>query len=140
MEGDVINEQGDVCLEIQGLKPDLILLAIHPDCYLSNPSTVTTGLLRAIEKHHHEIACICHPYDRNQCGEYFDIKQIVDIANHYHIPIEFNAKTLYAGNVIEEKLDYVLENADEVYVNSDAHTLRDLKELRKFAFAYLKEK
>jgi hypothetical protein len=37
-----------------------------------------------------------------------------------------------------EKLDYVLENVDEIYVNSDAHTLREMRELRKSAFAYLK--
>jgi hypothetical protein len=65
---------------------------------------------------------------------------VVEIANNYHIPLELNAKTLHRGNAIIEKLDYMLENADEIYVNSDAHTLRGMKELRKSAFEYLKQK
>lgn len=62
------------------------------------------------------------------------------MANTYHIPIETNGKTIHCENAITEKLDYVLEYAESVYVNSDAHTLRDMRELRKSAFAYLKEK
>jgi hypothetical protein len=64
----------------------------------------------------------------------------VEVANQYHIPLELNAKTLHSGNAIIEKLDYVLANANEIYVNSDAHTLRGMKELRKSAFEYLKHK
>jgi histidinol phosphatase-like PHP family hydrolase len=82
---------------------------------------------------------IGHPYDKYQLGEYIEIEKIVEVANTYHIPIEFNAKTLVHGNALREKLDYVLENADEVYMNSDAHTLYSLKEFRKSAFAYLKQ-
>jgi hypothetical protein len=33
----------------------------------------------------------------------------------------------------------MLKNANEIYINSDAHTLYDLKESRKFAIKYLKE-
>ncbi|MDR2190612.1 MAG: hypothetical protein LBP53_05515 [Candidatus Peribacteria bacterium] len=29
VEGDIINEQGDVCCEIQNSKPEFILLALH---------------------------------------------------------------------------------------------------------------
>jgi histidinol phosphatase-like PHP family hydrolase len=140
VEGDVLNENGDVCFEIQGLKPDFIILSVHQDKYKSAPETATIGLVHAIERYHDEIACICHPYDKRQLGEYIDIERVVEIANTYHIPVEFNAQTLYYEKAITEKLDYMLENADEVYVNSDAHTLREMKELRKSAFEYLKQK
>jgi hypothetical protein len=42
VEGDLLNEKGDVCFEIQGQKPDFIILSAHYECYASAPETLTT--------------------------------------------------------------------------------------------------
>jgi hypothetical protein len=38
-----------------------------------------------------------------------------------------------------QKLDYLLKNANEIYINSDWHTLYEIKEHRKKAIAFLRE-
>lgn len=38
------------------------------------------------------------------------------------------------------KLDYLTKNADQIYVNSDGHTLYEIKETRKQAIQFLREK
>jgi len=38
-----------------------------------------------------------------------------------------------------DKLKIMLGEANEIYVNSDAHTLYELTEARNFAFNFLKE-
>jgi hypothetical protein len=59
--------------------------------------------------------------------------------NKYKIPLEFNAKNLHRGKTNIEKLHYLLQNTDRLYLNSDAHSLWELKEVRPFAKSFLKE-
>jgi hypothetical protein len=53
--------------------------------------------------------------------------------------MEFNASDFVFGNTDMEKVHIVLKNAKYIYVNSDAHSLYELKEHRKIAFEFLKE-
>jgi histidinol phosphatase-like PHP family hydrolase len=139
VEGDVINEEGDACLEHQKMKWTFTILSLHR-AYESEPATATKWLLKSIERHHKEIHIIGHPYDKSQLWEYIDIKQIVEIANDYHIAMEFNRGTFSKWNTISENLMYMLENAKQIYVNSDAHSLSSLGKLRKECFAFLEER
>jgi tyrosine-protein phosphatase YwqE len=65
---------------------------------------------------------------------------LVEVANSYHIPLEFNYGTLTKGNAIQKNLVYMLENAKQIYVNSDAHSLSSIGKLRKECYDFLKEK
>jgi L-arabinose isomerase len=53
--------------------------------------------------------------------------------------LELNAKTINKGLFEENKLRYMLENANKIYFNSDSHTLYELRELKKLAVKYLEE-
>ncbi|MCT4616981.1 MAG: PHP domain-containing protein [Candidatus Gracilibacteria bacterium] len=139
VEGDLLNENGDTCFTIQGLESDFKILSLHDGIYCGDVKKTTQGLIKAIEKNYNQIKLIGHPCYIGGKSQYYDIKQIVEVANNYNIPLEFNAKNIHRGKTDLEKLDYMLRNADEIYINSDAHTLYDLKESRKFAIKYLKE-
>ena len=65
---------------------------------------------------------------------------IIDLANHYNVPIEFNGSNLYTKRTNMKNLMKVLNHADQIYINSDAHTLYELKEARNFCFEFLEEK
>lgn len=54
--------------------------------------------------------------------------------------LELNCFYLVSKRDLDEKaLDLVLERADRIYVNSDAHALAELKESRKQSFRYLEQ-
>lgn len=72
-------------------------------------------------------------------GPHLDIKTLVRFCNEQHIPLEFNGKNLMRGKTDLEKLKILLGEANEIYVNSDAHTLYELETARNTAFAYLKD-
>ncbi|MBO4516800.1 hypothetical protein J5751_05230 [bacterium] len=66
-----------------------------------------------------------------------DMAPIVDLCNNYDIPIEFNRSTFDRKNYVEDKLMYVLKNTKRIYVNSDAHNLARIKQLRKSCYDFL---
>ena len=59
---------------------------------------------------------------------------------NYDVPLEFNAKNFAWWKTNLEKLDYLLKNANKIYINSDAHTLYELKTVRQKAIEFLYEK
>jgi len=67
------------------------------------------------------------------------MKELVEVANHYNIPMEFNRGTFNKGKAIEDKLMYMLEHANKIYVNSDAHSLNSLKKQREECYDYLEK-
>ncbi|MDR0369155.1 MAG: hypothetical protein LBH96_01055 [Candidatus Peribacteria bacterium] len=115
------------------------ILSVHRNSYQAEHTTTTKGLLNAIERHHDKIDIIGHPYDTKELGEYINIKEVVELANHYHIPLEFNNGTFAKNNDIRENVIYMLENAEQIYVNSDAHSLSSMRKLRKECFDFLEE-
>lgn len=139
VEADLLNEKWDICTTIQWIESEFIILAAHKWTYKSDFKTVTQGLIKAIERHHKKIKFICHPDDNFQVWEYIEIEKLVEVANKYNIPLEFNWYTFSGWNSNFPKLEYMLKNANELYLNSDAHTLFQLRENRKLCFDYLRE-
>ena len=60
-------------------------------------------------------------------------------ANHYKIPLELNCSNLVYQRDNMDNLRKMLSIADRIYVNSDAHTLHELKTLRQEGFKFLRE-
>lgn len=139
VEWDLLNEDWDVCLVNQQIEWKFTILSVHRNSYLSEPETTTKWFLNAIEKHHDKINLIGHPYDINELWEYIEIEPIVELANKYWIAIEFNYGTFRKNRAIKEKLNYMLKNAKDVYVNSDAHSLSSMQIKRQGCYDYLKE-
>ncbi len=139
VEWDVLNEDWDVCLTNQKIEWNFTILSVHWNGYLSAPETTTKWLLNAIEKHHDKINLIGHPYDTNELWEYIEIEPVVELANKYWIAMEFNYWTFRKNRAIKGKLDYMLKNAKNVYVNSDGHSLSSLQIKRQGCYDYLRE-
>jgi histidinol phosphatase-like PHP family hydrolase len=149
IEADLLNEQGDICNQIQNKTSDFIILSYHRRTYKGDKKKLTQAFINAIERHHEEIKMIGHLHISFLEGLEIDVAKIVALANKYKIPLELNCKYLSIGGESEknpeniakqiEAIKLMLSKADQVYVNSDAHTLWELKELRKIGFKFLKE-
>ena len=139
VEWDLLNESGDVSFDIQWIEGDFLILSAHSDIYQWDPQTVTEGTIKAIERYHEKIRFIGHPCNNADFWKYYDIERLVECANTYKIPLEFNAKNLLLGKTNIDKLHILFEKADRLYLNSDAHTLYQLREARPFALQFLKD-
>jgi DNA polymerase (family 10) len=139
VEADLLDNKGNVCYDIQGVPGDFVILSAHPDVYSGRPEEITHAYIQAIQKHHKNIGCIGHP-DARYFSAFLDMEELVKVANHYGIPLELNGSCLSRGFSDLAKLETMLERADRIYVNSDAHTLNQLRDARKFAFDYLRQK
>jgi len=139
IEADLLNESGDVCMDIQGITSEIIILSSHPPpVYSGDPYKINDGYLNAIERYHDKITFIGHP-----CSKYFedyiDIMKITEMCNKYAIPMEFNCANLVNERTNLDNLKIMLESANQIFVNSDAHTLNEIKVLRKIGFQFLSE-
>lgn len=137
VEWDLLNEFGDICIESQWHVQKFTILSVHHKVYESNPESTWKWFLMAIERFHDQIDFIGHPYSQKHNWEFIDIKAMVDLCNQYGIPIEFNHSVFESWNYIKENLDYVLKNAKKLYVNSDAHNLAQIRQLRKSCYDFL---
>ena len=137
VEWDLLDEDGNVCFDAQWYPQNFTILSVHRHVYASEPSTTGKWFLAAIEKYHDKIDCIWHPYSKKQNWDFIDIKALVELCNYWDIPIEFNHSVLESGDYIEENLVYVLKNTKKIYVNSDAHNLAQIKQLRKSCYDFL---
>lgn len=95
--------------------------------------------MRAIERHHDSIKFVAHPCKKGKFDDHYDIEALVEVANHYGVPLEINSKNIMHNRTNLTKLHTMIELADSLYLNSDAHTLYELQEARPFAINYLKE-
>jgi len=140
VEADLLDEEGNICDHIQGVKGDFIILSYHYEVFKGDKKKITQAFIKAIEKHHDKINCIGHVYAFvKDTG--IDITKVVACANKYKIPLEFNCRYLTSGKHMadSEAMKLMLYKADQIYVNSDAHTLWEFRELRKQGFKFLKE-
>ncbi|MBN2459120.1 hypothetical protein JXB28_02455 [Candidatus Woesearchaeota archaeon] len=140
VEADLLDEDGSICDHIQGVKGDFIILSYHAEVFKGDHKKITQAFVNAIEKHHDKINCIGHIYAFIK-GTGIDIARIVDCANKYNVPFELNCRYITSGKhkADMDALKLMLSKADAIYVNSDAHTLWELRELRKKGFEFLKE-
>jgi histidinol phosphatase-like PHP family hydrolase len=140
IEADILNVNGDVSMDIQGMSSDLIILSTHPTPpYEDAPNKITLAYLNAIEKHHNKITFLGHP-----CSvyyeDYIDIEAVTELCNKYEIPMEVNGTNIATNRTNLINLSKMLKMVNRIYVNSDAHTLYELKTSRAIAFQYLQEK
>lgn len=139
VEWDLVNQNWDICNTIQGIEQDFFILSAHIWVYESDSETITEWYINAIEKHHEKIKFIGHPCNSRCFSKYVNIEQLIETCNKYDIPMEFNATDLIKKNTDIDKLHIMLTKAKFVYVNSDAHSLYELKFHRKVAFDFLEE-
>lgn len=138
VEGDLLNEQGDICDHIQGKASDFLILSAHDKVYSGNPTKITEAYLNAIKKHAEKIKFLGH-LDIKYFDQYLDLEQVVEAANSYNIPLEVNCANLVNEKTNLDNLRKMLSIADRGYINSDAHTLGELRDARKEGFKYLKD-
>jgi len=139
IEADLLNEKGDICMDIQGFTSEIIILSSHPaPIYSGDPNKITEGYINAIERFHDRITFIGHPCAKYY-EDYIDIMELVQACNKYKIPMEFNCANFVNERTNIANLKTMLENANQIYVNSDAHTLYELKTARALGFQYLRE-
>lgn len=130
VEWDVLDKTGESCFLIQWLKSDFCILSAHAGVYKDSPETVTDATIKAMEKYWDKIKFIGHPTCNGQFGKYYDLLRLVEAANYWKIPLELNGKSVSRWKSDEKNVRYLLENADNIYFNSDAHNLADLKNYR----------
>ena len=138
VEADLLNRDGDVCFDIQGVESDFVILSAHKNVFQNKPKRITEAYLNAIKRYHKRISCIGHP-DFKFFAKDVDIVRVIGAANDYGIPLEFNTGNLVLGKSDKRVLEKILERARKVMVNSDAHVLSDLKYNRAEGFRYLKQ-
>ncbi len=139
IEADILNSEGDICMDIQGESSDLIILSTHPSTpYEDDPNKITFAYLNAIEKHHNKISFLGHPCSVYY-GDYIDIIAVTELCNKFEIPMEVNGANIATKRTNLDNLHKMLKNVDQIYVNSDSHTLHELKTVRGIAFQYLKD-
>lgn len=138
VEADILDEDGNVCFQIDGRESDFTILSLHPDIFKGKFETVTDAIVKAITKHHEKINLIGHLYLEKYVN-HIDMKKVVETANRYNIPVELNCKYLKDMLNNDTKIKEMLMFANQIIVTSDAHTLYELKELRKIGFKYLKD-
>ncbi len=137
VEADLLNAKGDVCMDIQGIKPSFIHLAAHPQRYQDDRSTITEAYINALRRFKDNISFVAH-LDCVTFAEHVDIVKVVTVANELGIPLEFNAMNLVRGKTSVQNAHIMLKTADVVMVNSDAHCIAELSS-RQAAFDFLKE-
>ena len=140
VEADLLNENGDICDHIQNIFPEFMILSIHQKMYSGNFNLIKNGYLKAINRYGSKIKLLGH-----LCSQQFskflnpkDIIEIVTAANEAGIPLELNCTNLVNSETCEANLKVMLAYCKALYVNSDAHTLYELINVRNAGFRYLK--
>jgi histidinol phosphatase-like PHP family hydrolase len=99
----------------------------------SDSKKIANGFISAMKRYNDKIDCIGHVC----IGlEESHALKVIRTANEYNIPLELNAKYFKKK---PEAWKVLLDNADRLYVNSDAHLLSDLRDARNEAFQLLQQ-
>ena len=140
IEADLLNEEGDICDQIHGVASDWLILSAHKVTYAGDPAKVTEGYILAMERFGLRIKLIGHPCSKRDFSAQIDIRKLAEAANARNMPLEVNGANLANGITDLDQLDLMLRSANEVMINSDAHTNYELKHNRDLARTYLREK
>lgn len=138
VEADLLNEEWDISDDIQGFVPDFVFLSAHKRIYQSDYSTINNSYENAIKRHGDKIKFIGHPCSKEWSG-IVDIDRLTKFANENNIPLEFDCANFVNKKTDLEALNKMLSQINEIYVNSDSHTLYELTVCRKKWFEYLRE-
>lgn len=135
VEADLLNSEGDICDYIDSNIPEnFIILSYHHSVFESGAEVVADAFIKAIQRHHSKINIIGHVCEDLSAE---DAKKVILEANRFGLPLELNAKYFLRDT---EKWRALLDNAQEIYVNSDGHVLKDILDLRKKTFQVLQNK
>ncbi|EKE28464.1 MAG: hypothetical protein ACD_3C00054G0004 [uncultured bacterium (gcode 4)] len=137
VEWDLINEAWDICNHIQEKTWDFMILSAHFNIYKWNPKDINKAYENAIIRHHKDIKFIWHPCMK-AWWDHLDIEKLITVANEYDLPMEFNCSNYVNWKTDLDKLDKMLNRAKYLYVNSDAHTLSELRDNKKIWYDFLK--
>lgn len=140
VEADLLNEQGEICDQIQGIPSDWLILSAHKITYAGDPTKVTEGYIKAMERHGSRIKLIGHPCSKRDFAEVTDIRKLAEAANERNMPLEINGVGLAGDNTDFKQLDSMLWLVNNIVVNSDAHTNYELKHGRDWGRDYLRKK
>jgi histidinol phosphatase-like PHP family hydrolase len=140
VEADLLNERGDICATIESderfetkVSERFIILSYHKDAYSGDKSKVADGFINAMKQYGKKINIIGHVcVDISESAA----KKVILEANKHKIPLEIDGRYFLKA---PELWDVLMKNADQIYINSDAHTLWEMQELRKKAIELLKK-
>lgn len=145
IESDLLNQEGDICdytsdalNASRRYTSNFLILSAHSVVYKGNPAEKTDAYRRAIQRHHSKINFLGHP-SSNDFADGLDMKKLIAAANEYGVAMEFNCANLMNKRTNLKHLHLMLQGADRIYVNSDAHTLWEFETLRDKGFQFLKE-
>jgi histidinol phosphatase-like PHP family hydrolase len=138
VEADLLDIDWNICDTIQWKESDFVILSVHKNSYSSDIETITQWLVNAIKKHSEKIKIIWHSYDVGHSWD-IDMIKLVEVCNEYNIALELNGKSLLRWDCDISKLEYMLKNANNIYVNSDWHSLYEMVKNREAAWNYLRE-
>ncbi|MBR9693044.1 PHP domain-containing protein [Candidatus Woesearchaeota archaeon] len=141
VEGDLLNEEGDICDFNEAphtAQGEILILSAHHLAYQGSPKKITQAYLKALERHNDKIDFIGHPSFK-KTSEHLDMERLCRAANAYRIPLELNGSNLQEGKLDMDKLRIMLEHGDHFMVNSDAHSLVEMRDARKNAFEFLRD-
>jgi len=139
VEADLLNENGDICANIQGITPEFILLSAHRKVYSGDLKQIKLAYMNTIDRFGNSINVLGHLCNK-QFAQFLsgnDIIQIVEAANASEIALELNCANLSYGKTDLDNLKIMLDSAHHIYVNSDSHTMNEFMELRKIGFQFL---
>ncbi len=138
VEADIMNPDGDVSLDIQGMPGDFIILSAHKKVFQGTDDQITQAYIKAIERYKDKIAFLghlCSPYFQ----DHLDVDLVIEAALANGIGFELNCANLAYKKTNLANLKKMLTRADRLWVNSDAHTLEDLMNLRHIGYHFLEE-
>ncbi|NQU26716.1 MAG: PHP domain-containing protein [Candidatus Marinimicrobia bacterium] len=141
VEADLLNDNGDICDDIQGITPDFIILSAHRKVFNSEPSRIKSGYLNAIARFGKTFNMLGHLCTRQFADEMDsnDILEIVEVANENDIALELNCANLVYDKTDLIKLKLMIKHARLLYVNSDAHTMNEFIGIRQQGFQFLEK-
>lgn len=131
VEADLINLDGDICDYIDNeIKEDFMILSYHKVFEATSKETAD-AFIKAIQRFHEKIDVIghiCYLMDSE------DVLRVILEANKYNIPVELNGKQFIQN---PKEWQIVMDNANQICINSDAHVLVELKETKKKVYEIL---
>ncbi|MFC1697035.1 PHP domain-containing protein [Nanoarchaeota archaeon] len=138
VEADIKDKYGDVCTDILGEEPEFIILSAHKDYIDCKDECINQAYKVALKKYHDKIKFVAHPCIKAY-SKHLDIDALVKQLNEYKIPAEINGANLLNNKTDIDMLIRMCSKIDRVYVNSDAHTLKEMKYARQEAYKFLGE-
>lgn len=139
VEGDILNPNGEVCMDISRHMGNPLILSLHREVYGNDMTEVTEAYLKAIRRFFNEITMIGHLH-LQESSKYLDAKKVIEEANRYGVPLEINCGAIARRLSDEAVLDQIIELADRCYVNSDAHTLNEMLDNKIAGWLYLSQR